>query len=301
MAATDNLDWQSLKSWKGIRRVLFTLVVLAYLVFFLVIMEGWRFLADALTAWFENGLGLHDEFEPAHRVHFLLAGAIFWPAVLGMLAQLRSPQRNIAGQLMALVPFVAIAIAVALTGVTEVLPIVLIFGSFVAVATVLHPAGLDLVRSLKPANVDRVLLVLLVIAAIPLLAFASTQIGLQTGAIDHPDHDHAAGAAHEEVHEEHVEFGHFMLVTSFIFTVIGIGLVASLSQAGWWLPAWLTGLLAVHFGLASALFVDTSSSAGLLWGLLAIIWGVVFIAAAELTQNVDRPTLLGKRGITSSA
>jgi hypothetical protein len=52
-----------------------------------------------------------------------------------------------------------------------------------------------------------------------------------------------------------------------------------------------------RLGLASVVFPDADSRFGLAWALAAIAWGVVFVAAAELTQNAESPTLLGSRGI----
>jgi hypothetical protein len=80
------------------------------------------------------------------------------------------------------------------------------------------------------------------------------------------------------------------------FTVIGVGLVASLRPDGWRLTTWVAGLLPAVLGVWSLLFPDVSSSLGLGWALAAIAWGAVFVAAAERTKDVDSPTLLGSRG-----
>lgn len=282
----------------GWRRIGSLIVVLAFFGLFIG-TGGWRLLADAVAGWFEPAVGLHDEFEPAHRIHFLVFSAMIWTAVLGMLAQFRSPRKHVAGQLMALVPWVALIVAFALTDFWKALPMIAIMGSLVLLATLLHPAGRDLVSSISPSRVNRTMLVLILVAAVPVLAFSATQIGLQTGAIDQAGHghDHGEAGAHAEVHQEHIDAGHFSLMAAFGFVVIGIGLLASLRQAGWWLPAWTTGVLVVYFGLASVVFPETASSAGPVWGVAAIAWVVAFVGAAELTQDSETPTLLGaKRG-----
>lgn len=79
----------------------------------------------------------------------------------------------------------------------------------------------------------------------------------------------------------------------------GIGLVASLRPDGWWLSAWVAGVLAILLGIVSVVYPGVESSLGLGWALVAIAWGIVFIAVAELTQNTEVPTLLGERDAIS--
>src|SRR3990170_1426711 len=43
--------------------------------------------------------------EPHHRVHDLTFGFLFAPAVVGIIAQLRRPASNVAGMVMALIPW----------------------------------------------------------------------------------------------------------------------------------------------------------------------------------------------------
>lgn len=282
----------------GLRRIAFSTVVVGFLVFFLVVMESWKLLAFVVAGWFDGALGLVDEFETAHRIHEFAFALILWPVVIGMLAQLRSPRKHVAAQVMALVPFAGLLLAMAVTGHWKPLPIVGIFGSLVLLAAILHPAGRDLVRSFGLARIDRMMLALVLVAAVPLLAFAATHVGLQTGAIEQAVHGHATDAAHGEVHQEHVDFGHFMLVAAFGFVVVGIGLLASLRPDGWRLSAWLTGILAAFFGLASVVFPETASSAGTMWGVAAIGWGIVFVAAAELTREAGTLSAYGERRAT---
>jgi hypothetical protein len=126
-----------------------------------------------------------------------------------------------------------------------------------------------------------VMLALVIIAAVPLLAFASTYIELQRTLTN----DHAA-------------LGHYGFMAAFSVTVIGAGLLASLGPTGWRLTAWVSGALATALGIASLVFQDVDSSLGLVWGPAAIAWGGVFVAAAELTRAADR-TLPGSRDAVS--
>lgn len=219
--------------------------------------------------------------DPHHRVHDLTFGFLFGTGVVGMLAQLRRPSANVAGQLMALMPWGALGVTSAVTDSWVFLPLP-ILGALTLLATILHPTGRGLFRSFSVSRVNRVMLAMVVVAAAPLLVFASTNIGLQMSLTD----DHAA-------------LGHYGFMAAFSLTVIGVGLLASLRPDGWWLPAWVAGGLPASLGLASLVFPDAASSLGLVWGLAAIAWGVAFVAAAELTQDAERPTLLGAWGVTA--
>jgi hypothetical protein len=88
-------------------------------------------------------------------------------------------------------------------------------------------------------------------------------------------------------------------MAAFSLTVIGVALLASLRPDGWWLPAWIAGGLAARLGVASLLFPNAGSSIGLAWSVAAIAWGVAFVAVAELTQEGERPTLLGAWRVTA--
>jgi hypothetical protein len=224
---------------------------------------------------------------PDHRVHELTYSFLFGVAAVGMLAQLRTPSKNVAGQLMALIPWVAFVLAFALGNILVVLlrpPFVPIFGALALLATILHPTWRGLFSSFSVSRVNRVLLALVIIAAVPLLIFPSTNIGLQ-----------------RTVTDEHAAQGHYGYMAAFSFTVIGVGLLASLRPVGWWLPSWVAGLLPVLLGLTSVMYTDNSGSLGLVWALGAIAWGVVFVAAAELTQDAESPTLLGSWGVLSKS
>ncbi len=227
-------------------------------------------------------MGMAHFSEPHHRVHDLTFGFLIATGVVGLLAQLRRPSENVAGQQMALIPWVSLALASALTNRWVFAPLP-ILGALTFLATVLHPTGRGLFRSFSVSRVNRVMLALVIIAAVPLLVFASTYIELQRTLTN----DHAA-------------LGHYGFMAAFSLTVILASLLASLRPTGWRLTAWVTGALAAALGLASLVFQNVDSSLGLVWGPAAIAWGGVFVAAAELTQAADR-TLPGSRSAVSKS
>lgn len=226
-------------------------------------------------------LGMAHFTEVSHRTHDLTFSFLFIPAIVGMLAQLRRPLKNVTGQMMALVPWAALILTFILTNDVRVLgPQWVGVAAATLIATILHPTWRDFFRSFRISRINRGMLVLVVIAAVPLLTLASTNVELQ-GTI--PDN--------------HAAMGHYGFIAAFGFTVIGIGLLASLRPDGWWLPAWVAGLLPALLGLTSLVYPNASSSLELVWALAAIAWGIGFVVVSELTQNVEHPTLLGSWGI----
>jgi hypothetical protein len=217
-------------------------------------------------------LGMAHFTEPQHRIHDLTYGFLFTTAVIGLLAQIRRPSKNVAGMLMALIPWVGLLLAAALSAEPGVIRSAerMLVGAGTVIATVLHPARREFFRSFSVSRISRIMFGLVIAAAVPLLAFASTNLGLQGTATN-----------------EHAGMGHYGFMAAFSFTIIGVGLVASLRPAGWGVAAWVAGVLPALLGVASVVFPDVDSSLGLAWALAAIAWGVVFIGASVLVKNAE--------------
>lgn len=279
----------------GVRGVLFRLFVLLGLAIWAVLLQGWRNTIFLVTSWV-GGIGLfpQDFLEIGHRLHEFSFALLLWPFVVGHLAQLRSPRRHVTGMLMAVATLLAMLAGFAATGFWKPAMVLVFLGVPTLLAALLHPAGRELLTTLGVDSVNRPMLALVVVAAVPLLLFATTQIGLQTGAIEPAAHEHG-GASHGEVHEQHVKFGHFALTTSFLFGLVFTALLASFQQRGWWLAAWLAGLMMVVYAVGGLLAPEAASNPGAMWNVAAILWGLAFVAVAETTQSADRPTLLGAR------
>lgn len=248
------------------RHRVFYLVVLVTLVLFgfvgVVLLQP-DLIAGLLGHDIARHVGHHFR-SPHHRIHDLTFSFLMGTVVVGLFAQLRMPWKNIAAQFMALIPWIGLALASALTNAPLSFAPAPILGSLTLIACILHPNARDLVTSFTLSRVNRVTLALIIIGAVPLLAFASTNIGLQRTLTD----DHAA-------------LGHYGFLAAFSFTVIGVGLLASLRPEGRWLPAWVAGLLPALLGLASMIFPDVDSSLSVVWALAAIVWGFTFVAAGR--------------------
>lgn len=272
----------------GWRRILFTILTLVPLAIYAGLAQGWRNQIFLITSWFGISGPLPPEFlEIGHRLHEVAFAVVFWPVLVGLLIQLRWPKRYLAGIYMALIGLVGLLLAFAVTNYWDPVMILVFLGVPTVLATLAHPAGRELLGVFNSDRVHRVLLVLTIVAAVPLLAFSANQIGLQTGAIE-PSHDHAGGGHDEEVHEAHIEFGHFTIVVGLIFGVIGLGLLASLQPPGGTIAAWVAGLMVAVYALAGLLAPEAASNPGLLWNLAAIVWAVVFIGAAQVFDAGDQ-------------
>jgi hypothetical protein len=136
----------------------------------------------------------------------------------------------------------------------------LLVGAAAVLAAMLHPIG-DPLRAFSAARVDLVALAMVGVVAVPLLISAWTNIALQR-----------AGPS------EHAVMGHYGHMAAFSFTVIGVGVLASLRPTGWRLVAWVAGALPVALGIVSIVYPDVESSLAAPWSVAAIAWGVVFIA-----------------------
>jgi hypothetical protein len=232
-------------------------------------------------------LGMTHFGEASHRTHDVTYGLLFTTVVVGILAQLRRPEKNVAGMLMSLLPVAALVLAAVLShdvdAVFEFNP--LRYAAAVAVvAALLHPAGRAFFRSFGLVRVNWLMLALVGVAAVPLIAFASTNIRLQRA-----------------VSDMHVFMGHYGFMAAFSFTVIAVGILASLRPVGWRLPAWVAGVLPAMLGITSMLYPDATSSLDRSWAVAAICWGVVFVAAATFTTDAVEPRLIASGDVVSDA
>lgn len=216
-----------------------------------------------------------------HRIHDLTFGMLFGTAAVGLLAQFLGPARNVAGQLMALVPWLALLLVVPLTsywtapGAGFVIVASALLGALTLNAIIFHPTGRDLFRSFSLTRLDRVMLGLVVVAAVPLLGYTLVNIGLQ-----------------RDVAEDHAAMGHYGFMAAFAFTVIGVGLLTSLRPEGWRLSAWVAGALPALLGVSSFLF-PVSSSLEPAWAAAAVAWGIAFVAIAQRGPRSD-PRMLAR-------
>jgi hypothetical protein len=173
---------------------------------------------------------------------------------------------------MALVPWLALGLASLLSTTWIRFAPAPILAGLILVAILLHPTGRSFFRSFRASRVSRFMLALVIIASVPLIVLASANVSRQRILTN----DHAA-------------LGHYGFMAAFGFTVIAVGLLATLRPDGWRLTAWTAGLLPALLGLTSLVYPDVDSSLAVPWALAAIAWGVVFVAVAERTRKFVDP------------
>jgi hypothetical protein len=103
------------------------------------------------------------------------------------------------------------------------------------------------------------------IIAVPLIVWGLNEAALQRGP--------------EQVHGD---LGHWAGSTAFAVKVILMGLFASLKWSGWRLLLWSTGFSVFMLGFASMMMPNQASSIGEVWGVLAMLGSIGFVAVGEL-------------------
>ena len=84
------------------------------------------------------------------------------------------------------------------------------------------------------------------------------------------------------------------------------GLIGSTDRTGWRVTAWLAGISAAAYGLASLVFPLVASASGTGWAIAALAWGVAFVALTERrarsrsAQSVDAPSEAVEEGDESA-
>lgn len=233
----------------------FYLSVLAFVAILVVFMGD--ILLYPVTAWVEPAaLGTHFVHDVTFLSMVLLAG-------LAMLAQLYRPaERVVAMQFALLVALFTILTTTVSSGFELML---VVFLGPVVLAGALHPARRELVRfhAIADGAVNRFLLVLAVVVAIPVAVYAANELTLQATVTD-----------------EHSDIGHYASMASFVLTIVALVALAAVSGAGHRLAVYLAGLLTVLLA-ASSVFQPTVSAISTTWAALAVVWTLAIVAAVH--------------------
>lgn len=206
-----------------------------------------------------------------HRVHVMGIATVVTAFLLGLFAQVYRPRERVASMWGAFVLIVFVTAATVGLGVgrpEEVVPFLLITG----LALLAHPAGRRLLRrgdSYSPA-----LLALVLVAAVPLLAFAAGQLNLSTSTTD-----------------PHAVDGHYVMMAGLAIAPLAYGIFAASGFVGWRLASWIAAAPMAYYGLLSIAFPAQSGAGGLVWGTAAILWAVAFVAVAEYSGARTSSTL----------
>ena len=211
----------------------------------------------------------------SHEMHFFAQGVFAWTIVAAVLAQLRRPAAQVgaawvygAGTVLAFTMFLALADLPA-----EVVGIVAAAIVIAAIAFVAHPSSWR-AKFTPIAPPSRRLFALVAVAAVPLVLYAVGQVDI-----------HASSGPHDE----HYEFGHWIVMAVYALVAVLLGAVAAWKVSGWRFPLWAAGLMVAALGVGS-LGITAVSQLSTVWSLAAIVWGVAFIAVGELEASQHQPT-----------
>lgn len=212
---------------------------------------------------------LTDETEKIHTVHNL-SGLCAYVAILsaGLALAAWRPERQIA----AFQATIAASLAMIVAGL---LGADLIEGSYfvapivVLVLWLLHPARAETLRFGKPSVP---MLVMAIVAAVPATAYALTQSALERNGLPG---------------DPHLEFHHYSGIAATALILVAAALVASFGSPGARVVAWLAGFGTALFGLISLVYPDHTSAMESPWTWLAILWGIAFVALAEMRAHEE--------------
>lgn len=242
------------------QKPVFYALTLAFLGFLILAMnEPMRFV---YMAW------LPEYIEPMHRVHHVTIGAMITVLALSVVAQLYRPHRQIGAMLLSvtLVGTLGLAALVGngIAGFTEMIPFVVP----VAIIAMLHPALWNIPAEV--AHVDRRMLAVALLAAIPLVVFAGFQLYL-----------------HLTLSDGHVAFGHYLMMATVASTVAIGAILASARPGGWRVLLYGVCALAIIVGAASVAFPDPAQGAnlGVIGGVALAVWALVFAGLGELRDR----------------
>ena len=219
-------------------------------------------------------IGWYDTTEGGiHRVHDLGFGILFGVILTtAFLAMARRPETKPSVFLQVVAVAAASLLAGAVAQAVGYVVIGIIVAAAAAILLALHP---DRTGVLHPAaRPSPVLGALAVVGSVPLIWYAVITAGLQRNGLPA---------------DPHVEQGHWVTMSAMAFGLVLVGLLASAQIRGWRLTAWCSGVGIAVFGLASIVFRESSQGRrsptrgdkGMLWGIVALIGGLLFVTAAE--------------------
>jgi membrane-bound metal-dependent hydrolase YbcI (DUF457 family) len=247
------------------RRVAFPLVAVVTLVLAGVMLGGELLLA--FTGW-RTDMGIH-------QVHDMTIFPMLWLAVLVPVATLLYRPRERVTTVLAPLLFLAPVAAFALAVDSPIAMLPLVFGVLGLVLVALHPAGRSTFEFDRVARPSRLLAGLVVLASVPLVVYAADQVVRQVTLAD-----------------DHVLFAHYGAMATASVYVLVMAALATVRERDWRFAAWSAGAVAVLLGVTSLAFT-AESSAGPLWGGLAVSWGLVFVAVAEYERREAETEVAG--------
>lgn len=249
----------SLSTRAKVRFGAFSIVALA-----LLVLNGVMTPSHVLTApfvgWIQD-LG-------THQVHDMTIAALIWlMLMIPLVLLLYHPMTRVNTVLAPLVLLVPHAVLAYLVDSFLFMPMV-VMSSLALLVVLLHPAGRSLARFDRIETIDKRLVGVYVLAAIPLLVYAGLEVAKQLGPVD-----------------EHVVIVHYGGMAVGAFYIVLMGALAVARVRDWRYATWSTGSVAAFIGLVSVVYPTVESSVGVIGGSLLVLWAVAFVAGVEYTRR----------------
>lgn len=206
-----------------------------------------------------------------HQVHALHWGALMGVLLAAPLAWLAVRRTVAPAQQVALV---IISFVVAAAAAQMLDPVLGVFVVLTALLLALHPRRGELLRAGEGFSVP--LGVLAAVVTVPSLWYAWSEIQIHLAA---PMSDPHRGPPE----------AHYVSGAALGIAIVAVAWLVSQRTSGWRLPAWSAGLAMAMTGAVSIWLPGWVSSFGLGWGVAALVWGVAFIAVAEVVARRAAP------------
>jgi len=240
----------------GTQHTAFRVTTWAFLVFLYLFSPA----TSLLLGWFVD---FDDNI--SHRVHEVTFGLMFTMILVGVAAQIRSPQRHIAGIQQALTAIVVfVAVVAASTGWEWT---ALIYIGPVVVIVILHPAREEVFR--LRLRFDRQMVILMLLITLPMIMVFGDEFS-------------------KAVNEVRGHQAHWGGTAAFVLTMLVVGYMSSTRQPGWYVSGWTVAFAAIIFGAASAVFRFDASARPDLTAIMLIIWGVLVATNTERGRARER-------------
>jgi hypothetical protein len=209
--------------------------------------------------------GQNADTTPVVDLGFFALGVVI--IANGFAVQLRAPERNIAGLQQATIGLLAFGVAGLIGERVEPLTGAAILLVATAILVALHPARRSFFTG--GTRLSAPLAALALLAAVPAAAYAATMLV-------------EARQAGPSCFFGRCAYGdRFAEMAALAISVVAVGMLAALQTEGWRVPAWSAGVAAAIVGAASIIWPDLTGALGQTAGAAAVLWGILFVAAAE--------------------
>jgi hypothetical protein len=214
-----------------------------------------------------------SEEERIHSIHnIVVAGLLVVLTAPPLIAAARSPERS-ARQLMHLAVVGVAGLATMALGLVLdffTLPVIVLVGVLWLLRPTREPP-------IPQGRVSPILLLLILVAAVPLVAYALGQAELQR--IDSSS--------------EHAERFHWVETSFYAVAILLLGLLAAMRPAAYRMTAWIAAIALAILGVASLALQDYPSALEAEWAWAALAGSILFMAISEWEARRASHSLTG--------